>query len=195
METIILASGSERRQEYFRLLGLPFSVKPAMIEEKMGDNCDPAEIVENNAVMKVKRIVELMSDQKPLWICGADTVVSLDNKIFGKAKDREDAGWMLGLLSGREHKVVSAVALYCGNTGKIDIRTAECYVRFANLVTSEIEWYLNTCEWKDVAGAYRLQGLAACFITSINGAPSTVVGLPLHEFYDMLRRNGYPYGA
>jgi septum formation protein len=195
MEPIILASGSPRRQEYFRLLGLPFSIMPAMIDEQTGGTGDPDKTAEDFAVRKVKRVIEIMAGRLPRWICGADTIVSVDGHLLGKPKDREDAARMLERLSGREHKVTTAIALYSAKEGKIDCRSTSCAVRFADLSGAEIEWYLDTGEWQEVAGAYRLQGLAGCFIVSIQGPPSAVVGLPLHDFYDMLRRNGYPYGA
>jgi septum formation protein len=194
MEPIILASGSPRRQEYFRLLGLPFSIMPAMIDEQTGGAGDPVKTAEDFAVRKVKRVMEVMAGRLPRWICGADTIVSADDCLFGKPKDREDAARMLGRLSGREHKVTTAVALY-GKEGNIDCGSTSCAVRFADMNPAEIEWYLDTGEWQEAAGAYRLQGLAGCFIVSIQGSPSAVVGLPLRDFYDILRKNGYPYGA
>ena len=195
MEPIILASGSLRRQEYFKLMGLPFSIMPAGIDEEADNITDPAEAAQTRAIRKIKQVITLMSSHLPWWIFGADTVVSLDGGIFGKPNDREDAGRMLAALSGREHTVISAIALYNGRKKIIDCRSVSCLVRFAPLARQEIEWYLDTGEWQEVAGAYRIQGLAGLFITSIAGPPSAVVGLPLHDFYDMLRDNGYPYGA
>jgi len=195
MESIILASGSLRRQEYFKLMGLPFSIMPAGIDEDADNITDPAEAAQARAIRKVKQVITIMSDRLPRWIFGADTVVSLDGGIFGKPRDREEAGRMLAALSGKEHTVISAIALYNGIKKMIDCRSVSCTVRFARLSREEIEWYLDTGEWQEVAGAYRIQGLGGLFITSIAGPPSAVVGLPLHDFYDMLRDNGYPYGA
>ena len=176
-------------------MGLPFSIMPADIDEEAGGIRDPAKAARDRATRKVQRIIELLSSRLPRWICGADTVVSVDKGIYGKPKDRDDAGRMLALLAGREHTVITSVALYGGIKKKIDCRTASCVVRFAKLSPEEIEWYLDTGEWQEAAGAYRIQGLAGLFITSIQGSPSAVVGLPLHDFYAMLRDNGYPYGA
>ncbi|HCC36998.1 MAG TPA: septum formation protein Maf [Treponema sp.] len=195
MESIVLASGSLRRQEYFRLLGLPFSIMPAMINEEITGEGDPEKMAEELAVRKVERIIELLTGRLPQWIFGADTVISVDDDIFGKPANRENARQMLLRLSGREHKVITALALYNGKEKKIDSRVVTCLVRFAKLSKADIEWYLETGEWQGVAGAYRIQGLAGCFITSIQGSPSAVVGLPLHEFYVMLKKNGYPYGG
>jgi len=195
MESIILASGSLRRQDYFKLLGLPFNTFVANIDESLVNQTDPAKLTAEFAIKKVKTAMEVMKAAPPKWICGADTVVALGGKIFGKPANLEEAAEMLEKLSGKQHTVFSSVALYNGNTKKIDCKTAHCKVEFAPLSDKEIEWYLNTNEWQGVAGAYRIQGLAACFITQIKGSPSTVMGLPLSEFYGMLRANGYPYGA
>jgi septum formation protein len=195
MESIILASGSPRRQEYFKLMGLPFSILPALIDESQVAETDPLKLTAELAVKKVQEVIKIMEGRLPKWICGADTVISMGGKIFGKPADREEAAQMLGKFSGKQHNVTTSVALYNGREGVIDCRSASCSVSFAPLSPAEIEWYLDTNEWQGVAGAYRIQGLAACFITHIKGSPSTVAGLPLHDFYAMLRDNGYPYGA
>ena len=192
---IILASGSPRRQEFFRLLNLPFTVQPADIDEHFDSHCLPAQAVKNIAVAKVRRILELTPEPQHNWICAADTIVRVDNTTLGKPKDQQEAREMLLSLSDKEHNVISAVALYNRKKDTIDCRCAECTVYFSQISPAEADWYIKTGEWQGVAGAYRLQGLAACFIKSINGAPSTVIGLPLFEFYAMLRENGYPFGA
>jgi septum formation protein len=195
MESIILASGSLRRQEYFKLMGLPFNILTTDIDESQSTQTNPLKLTKELAIKKVEKAITVMQDRLPKWICGADTVVSLGDKIFGKPADREEAASMLKTLSGREHKVVTSVALYNKTDNKIDSCTAACSVTLASLSGAEIEWYLDTNEWQGVAGAYRIQGLAGCFISQIKGSPSTVAGLPLREFYAMLRDNGYPYGA
>jgi septum formation protein len=195
MEPIILASGSLRRQEYFRLLGLPFSIMPPTIDEEIKTTDTPRSIAETFAVLKVKKVIEQMKNRVPSWICGADTLISLGGHIFGKPKDREDAGRMLSRLQGQDHEVITAVALYNGKEKSIDCRSVLSTVSFASLSEDEIEWYLNTGEWQGAAGAYKIQGLASCFITLVHGSHSSVVGLPMREFYVMLRENGYPYGG
>jgi septum formation protein len=194
MEPIILASGSLRRQEYFRLLGLPFNIMPPLIDETPGEGLSPGEAAEDLAARKVNKIVELLKERIPPWICGADTIISMENDIFGKPLDREDARRMLLRLQGRDHEVVTAVALFNGKEKSLDCRSVTSIVSFASLGEKEIEWYLNTGEWQGVAGAYRIQGVAGCFISGIKGSFSSIVGLPLHLFYVMLLENGYPYG-
>ncbi|MDR0502628.1 MAG: Maf family protein [Treponema sp.] len=195
MEQIILASGSPRRQEYFKMMGLPFSVVPADIDESLITHTDPFKLTKELAENKVKKVIEMTRALSPRWIFGADTIIAADKKIFGKPSSRQDAASMLGELSGRQHKVITSMALFNGQKDFIDCRSACCNVSFAPVSEAEIEWYLNTNEWQDVAGAYRIQGLAACFIDKIEGCPGTVTGLPLYDFYVMLKDNGYPYGA
>ncbi|MCL2800255.1 MAG: Maf family protein [Treponema sp.] len=195
MEPIILASGSLRRQEYFKLMGLPFSVMPAKIDETLPPLTNAEFFTKELAVKKVEKVAEDMRDRIPKWICGADTVISIEDKVFGKPKNREEASLFLRTLSGKKHNAVTSIALFKGRERKTDCRTVSCTVHFAKMADAEIEWYLDTNEWQGVAGAYRIQGLASCFITGIDGCPSTVVGLPLRDFYVMLIDNGYPYGG
>lgn len=194
MDPIILASGSLRRQEYFRLLNLPYNIMPARIDEDYEEGVPPQKLAENMAVRKVNKILDLLKSKSPPWICGADTVVAVDGKIFGKPKDREDAHRMLSKIHGRSHEVITAVALFNGKGRTMDCRSVVSIVTFARLTEPEIEWYLNTGEWQGVAGGYKIQGLAGCYISNIKGSYSSIVGLPIREFYVMLRENGYPYG-
>ncbi|MCL2758666.1 MAG: Maf family protein [Treponema sp.] len=192
MEPVILASGSPRRQEFFKLLGLPFSVISADIDESLCTHTDPEKLTLELAKRKVEKVLHDLNPPPP-WIFGADTVVTINNKILGKPENRNEAAEMIRELSGCQHKVVTSMALYNGRKKIIDCRSASCTVLFSSLNESEINWYLDTNEWQGVAGGYRLQGLASCFISNISGSPSTVVGLPLNEFYVMLKDNGYPY--
>lgn len=174
-------------------MGLPFNILNADIDESANGQTDPVKLTTELAVKKVEKAIEVMLNDLPKWICGADTVIALDGKILGKPNDRDEARAMLQELSDRRHEVVTSIALYNGKDKKIDTISASCAVYFAHISEEEIEWYLNTNEWQGVAGAYRIQELASCFITKIEGSPSTVAGLPLREFYIMLRRSGYPY--
>jgi septum formation protein len=194
MEPIILASGSLQRQEYFRLLGLPFNIISPGVDESYDPGLSPQEVTETLARRKVKKVVDMLRGRNPPWICGADTVVSVEGSIFGKPADREEARSMLTRLQGRDHEVVSAIALYNGQTKAVDCRSVISTVSFAPLGEGDIEWYLNTGEWQEGAGGYKIQGLAACLISEIRGSYSGIVGLPLREFYVMLIENGYPYG-
>jgi septum formation protein len=194
VEPIVLASGSRRRQEYFRLLGLPFSIIAPEIGEAPEEFKDPREMAETLAIRKVQKVLGYLKGRRPPWICGADTLISVDNTVYGKPEDRDRAGWMLRTLQGREHQVITAVALYSGKTDSIDCRPVISEVIFSPLTEEEIEWYLGTGEWQGVAGAYQIQGMGSCFISGIRGSYSSIVGLPIREFYVMLKENGYSYG-
>jgi septum formation protein len=193
MEPIILASGSLRRQEYFKLLGLPFNIMPSMLDETPRTDQSPREYTEDMAVRKINKIIDQLRGRMPYWICGADTVISVDGEIFGKAADRDKARAMLEKLQGREHEVSTSVALFNGKTQNIDCRSVQSTVTFAPLSETEMDWYLNTGEWQGVAGGYKIQGLGGCFVSSVKGSYSAIVGLPLREFYVMLLENGYQY--
>ena len=195
MEPIILASGSHRRQDFFRLLSIPFSIMPALIDESLCAQKEPEKLTLELARQKVEWVEKELVKNLPRWIFGADTVIASGDQIFGKPDSRENACQMLKELSGKKHKVITSMALFNSKEMKIDCRSAHCSVVFAPMSEDEINWYIDTNEWQGVAGAYRIQGLAACFIDRIEGSPSTVAGLPLREFYDMLRDNGYPFGA
>jgi septum formation protein len=196
---IILASGSPRRQGYFRLLGLPFTVLPVRVDESLRDasiepRTEPRAAAEELALRKLNRALELPGGKDAAWVFAADTLVTLDGRIYGKAGNREEAGDTLSALSGREHRVITAMALRNDGGKTTDCRSVESLVRFAPLSEAEIQWYLDSGEWQGAAGSYRIQGLGACFVSSIQGSYSAVVGLPIREFYVMLKENGYHFG-
>ena len=197
MDPIILASGSPRRQEFFRLMGLPFTCIPAMIDETPPPGLSPRQAAEELARRKALAVAGRLhsTPPPPPWIFAADTIVVLENEIFGKPAERDDARRMLERLAGRRHEVITAMALYNGRQKATDCRSKTSEVVFAPLTGAEIEWYLDSGEWEGAAGAYRLQELGACLIESVNGSPSGVAGLPLYDFYAMLTNNGFPYGA
>ena len=194
MEPIVLASGSLRRQEYFRLLGLPFNIMPAKLDERPRPGQTPDDYTRDMAVRKINAILDQLQGRVPRWICGADTVISVGGEIFGKPSDRGEAKTMIERLQGRKHVVSTSVALFSGKNQNIDCRTVRAEICFAPLSENEVEWYLNTGEWQGAAGSYKIQGLGGCFAVSIKGSYSAVVGLPMHEFYRMLIENGYQYG-
>jgi septum formation protein len=119
----------------------------------------------------------------------------LGDEIFGKPTDREAARQMLERLAGKQHEVITAMALYNRQTATVDCRSVSASVEFAPLSATEIDWYLGTGEWQGAAGAYRLQEVGGCLVRAVNGSPSAVAGLPLHDFYVMLKDNGYQFGA
>jgi septum formation protein len=195
MESIVLASGSLRRQEYFRLLNLPFKIIAPSMEEHNTKNLPAADFAGEMAKMKLENVLHKLTGKSPLWVFAADTVVELNGTTFAKPATREAAEDILKTLSGNEHNVITACALLNGRTAVTDCFPVSTRVKFAKLSEGELEWYLDTGEWQGAAGAYRIQGLGGCLITDISGSYSNVVGLPLHEFYEMLIRNGYSYRA
>jgi septum formation protein len=190
-QVLILASASPRRQELLREAGIPFQIYPAHIpEERM-----PGEA----AVVYAKRL----SREKALavarhfagrFILGADTIVVLNRNdgedILEKPLDHDDAARMLRLLSGRGHNVITAVTLVSPN-GDIDTRTCTTQVFFRKLAEQEIQSYVASNEPMDKAGAYAIQGAAACFADRMDGEYSNVVGLPLLLVAEMLRANNF----
>ncbi|MDR0557171.1 MAG: Maf family protein [Treponema sp.] len=202
METIALASASPRRHDYFRLLGIPFIVKPSTIEETWDENLPIEEAPKAIAMRKALSVAEALQtdgvgtvEACPRWVFGADTIVAIDGRALGKPKDRDQAKTMLVRLQNRVHRVISGIVLCRLEDRRISAKTVISEVAFAPMSAIEIEWLLDTGEWEGVAGAYKAQGIASCFISGIQGSFSNVVGLPLREFYTLLRENGYEYKA
>jgi len=188
---LILASASPRRAELLTAAGIPFEVRPAHIDERLRPAEDARTYASRVAVDKA-RAVAAQSNLQP--VLAADTVVVIDGLVLGKPADTADARRMLGLLSGRTHEVLTAVALISAQPGRgepvLDSEIASTAVQFAPLDTAEIEWYVATGEPSDKAGAYAIQGLASRFVTRIEGSYSNVVGLPMALVYAMCTRAG-----
>lgn len=122
-------------------------------------------------------------------VLAADTTVVVDGGILAKPEDDEDARRMLRLLAGREHSVLTGIALH-GPSGRAAEADAT-RVRFAPLSEAEIDWYVATGEPRDKAGAYAIQGLGSLFVEGVVGSPSNVVGLPVPLTYRLFARLGY----
>ena len=182
---IILASASPRRRELLQQIGCSFRVEVSQAEEVDCQGLQPAVVVKKNAYLKAKAVAALYPDMPVL---GADTVVSLDDDIFGKPKDKEQAREMLTRLSGRTHQVSTGIAIAWHNQIWQAYETTE--VDFAPLSPAEIDRYLAIGEHADKAGAYGIQGRAAVFIEQIRGSYSNVVGLPLHCLYGLAQKAG-----
>lgn len=194
MEPVILASASPRRQEILKRLGIPFITKPANIDETIPPGIKIEDAPEYLASRKVNAILRSFpKEQEVRWILGADTIVVLRNKIFGKPKSQDEAKNILLALRGNTHKVITGVALYNGEIHFMSTRTSVNKVTFSDMTDKDIDLYLSTSEWYGAAGAYRIQGLASCFITKIEGTESSVMGLPMFELYDMLREQNYGF--
>ena len=171
----ILASASPRRRELLQQIDASFEVKVSSVEEVTGGNLAPAEIVVENAVRNAKAVAEAFPGYAVL---GADTIVFLDGRVYGKPKDGEEAKAMLRALAGREHEVATGIAWVHAGEVFTDVETTRVF--FAPLTEEAIDAYVKTGEPLDKAGAYAIQGRAAQFIESIEGSFSNVVGLPLY---------------
>ncbi|MBE6349161.1 MAG: septum formation protein Maf [Spirochaetaceae bacterium] len=192
MEAIILASSSPRRQEILKKLGIPFRVIMPEIDENVGDDVELEQIPELLAIKKVRTVIQSFPQNQIIpWVFGADTMIICDGVPYGKPASAEEAAFILQTLSGKTHKVITSIALFNGNLNHIETKTNITEVTFKELTESEIEWYINTGEWHGAAGAYRIQDLASCFISKINGSYSSVIGLPIFEFYEILKEQGY----
>lgn len=154
---------------------------------------EPESLAEYHAMKKVEAVMRAQVDMNAPWILGADTLISLDGRVYGKPADREDARKTLEAFSGRTHKVITSISLLDSKINFVSARTSISSVTFMKLDSEQIEQYLNTGEWQGVAGSYRIQGLAACFIERIEGSWSGIVGLPIHDLYAILREHGYEF--
>lgn len=184
---VILASASPRRSELLKQIGCFFEVKPSSAEEANCQQLKPYELVTLNASLKAKDVASLENNIDVIVI-GADTVVALDDKIYGKPKDKSEAIEFLKNLSGRDHKVLTGIAIVTPDDCIVDY--VETIVSFRELTENEIIDYVNSGEPMDKAGAYAIQGRGAVFIKCIQGCYSNVVGLPLSKLYEICNEAG-----
>jgi septum formation protein len=170
------------------MIGIPHEVRPANIDETMRSREAPRRHAERLAREKASAIAVRDPD---LIVIGADTVVVINRKVLGKPADAADAARMLGMLSGREHTVVTAVAVSRGR--KLRSAVEEVRVKFRRLRDDEIEAYIATGEPMDKAGAYGIQGFGATIVERIEGDYFAVMGLPLGRLVGLMRDVGVKY--
>ncbi len=184
---IYLASGSPRRRELLAQIGVNFTILKIDVDESIQDHELAEAYVKRVAVDKAQAGLALIKQQNLLVrpVLAADTAVIVDNKILGKPADNQQARVFLQKLSGRQHQVVSCVAV--ATDKNISVRSQLSQVRFAKLSDTEIDWYVSTGEGRDKAGSYAVQGLAAQFIVHIDGSYSGIMGLPLFETRQLLQ--------
>ena len=190
MSTLYLASGSPRRRELLTQIGVPFSPLIVPIDENLLPEESPRAYVERLARAKAQAGLAALADPRDAVVLGADTAVVLDGQTLGKTQDRDEAVATLSALSAREHQVLTAVAL--ASTRKVAARVVSSRVRFRLLTRAEIEAYWATGEPRDKAGSYGIQGLAAVFVSQLQGSYSAVVGLPLCETAELLAEFAIP---
>lgn len=174
MKTLILASSSPRRQELLNQVKIPFTVRNPTVDESQIITSDPEEKVKQLAIRKGRNVP--IQDNNEV-ILAADTVVSYNQTIFEKPKNREEAFKMISALGGDVHDVFTGVIIHSSNDERIFVEQTK--VTFWSLSKSEIEWYVATDNPYDKAGAYGIQSLGAMFVKEITGDFYNVVGLPI----------------
>jgi len=185
--TLILASKSPRRQYLLKKAGLSVTVVPSRIDERTIPVSDPETYVK---VLAEAKATEVSARYPESWVIGADTIVLIDGTILGKPKSHTDARQMLERLSGRTHQVLTGYALCCRKKERLFSETIITDVRFKTLSEVEIEWYIQTREPFDKAGAYAIQGIGTFLVKSIHGSYTNVVGLPVCEVVEFLLKEG-----
>jgi septum formation protein len=185
--SLVLASRSPRRHELLRDLGAAFTTAVAAIDEEPIPGEPAPDYVRRVAREKAAAV---WPGHRSAWILAADTTVEIDERILGKPADADAARAMLTRLSGRTHRVLTAVVLLApGGTRDLD-EVVTSHVRFRTLTAAEIERYVATPEPFDKAGAYAIQGHARCFVEDVQGSYTAVVGLPVELAKPALRRRG-----
>ncbi len=180
---IILASNSPRRKDLLRQIGVVFTSDPADVDECVLSDETPETYVVRVSLDKARVAAARAAEG---IVVAADTIVVLDDMILGKPTDDRDAERMLSLLSGRMHRVITALAVLDAATGKSLTRIALTRVWFRNLTHEEIGSYVSTGEPLDKAGAYGIQEKGALLVDKIEGCYFNVVGLPLSLLGEML---------
>ncbi|MBK0398099.1 septum formation inhibitor Maf [Limibaculum sp. M0105] len=186
---LILGSGSPRRRELLARIGVvPDAIRAADIDESPLKG----ELPRPHALRLARQKAETIASTAPrdAFVLSADTVVAVGRRILGKPRDAAEAAQFLLMLSGRAHRVTTAICLAA--RGQTVCRAVETRVKMKRLSDVELSAYLRSGEWEGKAGGYAIQGLAAALIPEINGSYTNVVGLPLTETMNMLTGAGYP---
>ncbi|MBI4421379.1 MAG: septum formation inhibitor Maf [Gemmatimonadetes bacterium] len=185
---IILASGSPRRHQLLDMLGIAHEIDPSTVEERPLPGEDAEAMASRLAREKA---LDVARRYPARWVLGADTVVVIDGQILGKPVSPAEAEDMLARLSGREHRVVTAVALAQGET--VHQRRDVTRVWFRRLDRAQIRAYVTTGEPLDKAGAYGVQRYGAALVERIEGDFFGVMGLPIRLVVELLDQAGLPY--
>ncbi|MCX7025693.1 MAG: Maf family protein [Spirochaetes bacterium] len=201
MEKIVLASGSPRRRELLESYGIPLVVWPPDLDESAFDHLPPATRVAALASMKADAAIAALMPDDPRWILAADTLVAIDQgtraqpsfAVLGKPSGVEEAARFMRLLSGRTHSVFTGLCAVDRATGRRIKRVNETKVSFSRLSDGDLDSYLESGEWRDVAGGYRIQERAGFHIERIDGSYTGVVGLPIADFYGIMSSLGYRF--
>jgi septum formation protein len=193
MLPLLLASASPRRRELLERVGVPLEVCPVEIDERpLSKNENPQQYVARLAHAKAEAAVSAARPGQ--WVLGADTTVTIDGEILGKADSEAEARAMLVMLSGRIHYVMTGWSITSFDRARF---TSGCSVTAVNMVAMSedvLAGYIASGEWRGKAGAYAIQGIGAALVTGVNGSVTNVIGLPLTAVLDGLRFCGAPCG-
>ena len=185
---LILASASPRRLELLAQIGaLPDAVIAAEVDETPLKDETPRRLVLRLAEIKARAVAARRPDA---FVLGADTIVAVGTRILGKPADAADAERMLRLMSGRAHRVLTGVAVIAPG-GRTGTRLSETRIKFRRLSDADVARHLAAGEWRDAAGAYKIQGVAGADVAFLSGSHSAVVGLPLFETQNLLTGLGW----
>lgn len=189
-DPLLLASASPRRRDLLGRAGVSFEVRPAEVDESACEGEAPEHYAARLARAKALEVARRSGADPPRWVLGADTIVVLGGRVYGKPADAEDAARMLAELLGRTHRVLTAVALARSDGGALHEIRVESHVTLRAAEPPEIRAYVATGEPLDKAGAYALQGAGGRFVHRVKGSRSNVIGLPLDETLALLREAG-----
>lgn len=184
---MILASNSQRRKEILKDAGFKFKVIVSNSDEKS----DKINILERTLDIAEKKLEKIAKNNTNEFILAADTIVELDGKIFGKPKNREEAYSFLKALSGNTHKVITAYVFKNISKNILIKDVVISKVKFLELDNETISWYLDTEEPFDKAGGYGIQGLGRVLVEKIEGDYYSIMGFPISNFLENLRKIGY----
>lgn len=185
---LVLASSSPRREAILKQLKLKFTIVPGKIDENEFTEKDPDKLVKKLALEKAKSVSDLVEDA---LIIAADTIVVLEDKILGKPESSAEAKRQLKLLSGKEHQVITGIAVLSSETGEVYVENNITLVKMLSLTDEKIDKYINTGEPLDKAGSYGIQGFGGLFVEGIKGSYYSVVGLPIHQLAEILDKFNY----
>ena len=183
--SFILASASPRRRELFQSIGLKFKIIPAHVNENYLAGESPRQHVKR---LSIDKAIIIARKYPEAWVLGADTIVVIDDLILGKPKNEAQARKMLRKLSGREHKVFTGFTIAHVAAKIYKTKVIQSAVRFKTISPKEMDWYVSCDEPYDKAGGYAVQGKGAYFIQSIRGSYTNVIGLPLCEVLEELKK-------
>ena len=192
---LVLASASPRRLTLLAQVGIePDALRPSSIDETPKKGEMPRALASRLARTKALDARDAVANDKDIadaYVLAADTVVAVGRRILVKPRFVEEAIAALRLLSGRSHRVLTALCLVTPED-RVRLKIVDTRVRFKRLSAEEIEAYIASREWRGKAGAYAVQGLAGCFVQKIGGSYTNVVGLPLTETVNLLMGEGFP---